>query len=222
MKLLLAEDTKDLNRALKAMLEMQNYTVDSALDGEEALSFIEKNGYDGLILDIMMPKKDGLEVLREIRARHITTPVLMLTAKAEVDDRVTGLEAGADDYLTKPFAMKELVARVHALTRRGHEYADKELSYGDITLRAETGELISENSIRLSQKEVDMLDTFLRNPEKELDCDYFLTHTWSDDRDASSDMVYLYVKYLRDKLDYINSTVTIRGDKGGPYQLMEM
>ena len=114
------------------------------------------------------------------------------------------------------------MARVHALTRRGHEYADKELSYGDITLRAETGELISENSIRLSQKEVDMLDTFLRNPEKELDCDYFLTHTWSDDRDASSDMVYLYVKYLRDKLDYINSTVTIRGDKGGPYQLMEM
>ncbi len=119
MKLLLAEDTKDLNHALVTVLSMQNYDVDAAYDGEEALSLIRQNGYDGIILDIMMPKMSGLEVLRDIRAHNITTPVLLLTAKSEVDDRVQGLDEGADDYLTKPFAMKELLARVRSLVRRG-------------------------------------------------------------------------------------------------------
>ena len=120
MKLLLAEDTQDLNHALVTVLTMQNYDVDAAYDGEEALSLIRRNGYDCVILDIMMPKKSGLEVLREMRAQNITTPVLLLTAKSEVDDRVQGLDDGADDYLTKPFAMKELLARVRSLVRRGN------------------------------------------------------------------------------------------------------
>lgn len=219
MRILLAEDTKDLNHALCTMLKMQNYDVDAAFDGEEALELIEKNGYDGLILDIMMPKKSGLEVLREIRAKHITTPVLMLTAKAEVDDRVEGLEAGADDYLTKPFSMKELIARVHALTRRRREYDKGELCAGNMTLNEETGELKAENSIRLSTREADMLEVFLLNPGKDLETDYFLTHVWADDSDADGDTVWLYIKYLRDKIDYINANAGILGEKGGPYRL---
>ena len=153
MKLLLAEDTRDLNHALVTVLTMQNYDVDAAYDGEEALSFIRRNGYDGIILDIMMPKKSGLEVLREMRAQNITTPVLLLTAKSEVDDRVQGLDDGADDYLTKPFAMKELLARVRSLVRRGREYHAKELHCGDLTLNAESLELTAENTVRLSMKE---------------------------------------------------------------------
>jgi DNA-binding response OmpR family regulator len=221
MKLLLAEDTRDLNRALTAMLKMQNYEVDSAYDGEEALDYINKNGYDGLILDIMMPKKSGLDVLKEIRARQITTPVLMLTAKSEVDDRVEGLESGADDYLTKPFAMKELIARVHALTRRGRQNKTGELHLGNVTLKEDTGELKAENSIRLSSRESEMLADFLSNSGKELDAHYFLTHLWKDDADAGEDMVLLYVQYLRDKLSYINANLEIQGDKTGPFVLTE-
>ena len=149
MKILLAEDTKDLNKVVTQMLEMQDFDVDSAFDGEEALKLALSNGYDGIVLDIMMPKMSGLDVLKEIRSRNIVTPVLMLTAKAEVDDRVEGLDAGADDYLTKPFAMKELMARVKALTRRGSQYAAKELSFGDLTLKSESLELIASNTVRL-------------------------------------------------------------------------
>ena len=128
MKLLLAEDTQDLNRAVTALLRHQEYEVDSAFDGEEALEYIKRDCYDGIILDIMMPKKDGLEVLKELRSRHILTPVLLLTAKAEVDDRVAGLDAGADDYLPKPFAMKELLARIRAMTRRSSTYSEGDLT----------------------------------------------------------------------------------------------
>ena len=118
MKLLLAEDTNDLNKVIKAVLEHDGYTVDSVFDGEEAMEHLKRDSYDGIILDIMMPKKDGIAVLTELRELNDFTPVLLLTAKAEVDDRVLGLEAGADDYLTKPFAMKELIARVHSMLRR--------------------------------------------------------------------------------------------------------
>ena len=136
MKILLAEDTKDLNRVLSAVLEHEGYSVDSAFDGVEALEYISRDSYDCLIFDIMMPRKDGIEALKEVREKKILTPVLMLTAKAEVDDRVAGLDAGADDYLTKPFAMKELLARVRALTRRKNEYEKNDLSFKDVSLKA--------------------------------------------------------------------------------------
>ena len=152
MKILLAEDTKDLNRALCAILKHEGYDVDAAFDGEEVMDFIERDSYDCLVLDIMMPKKDGIQALTEIRAKNIITPVLMLTAKSEIDDRVAGLDAGADDYLTKPFAMKELLARVRALTRRKTEYGTNDLRYNDVLLSAQTFELASENSVRLSVK----------------------------------------------------------------------
>lgn len=219
MKLLLAEDTRDLNHALVTMLQLQHYDVDAAFDGEQALEMIEKNGYDGIILDIMMPKKNGIEVLREIRRRNIVTPVLMLTAKAEIDDRVEGLDAGADDYLTKPFSMKELAARIRAMTRRNTTYAAKNLSYGDITLNAETLELTSENTVRLSLKECELLQTLLMNKDKPLDTAYLLEHVWKEDTGAGPDTVWLYINYLRKKLNYIDSSVSITGEKDGSFQV---
>ena len=220
MKILLAEDTADLNKVVTQMLEMQGFDVDSALDGQEALDLALSNGYDGIILDIMMPKLSGLEVLKEIRGRNIVTPVLMLTAKAEVDDRVEGLDAGANDYLTKPFAMKELLARVKALTRRGSQYAAKEISFGDITLKSDSLELISSNTVRLSIKEFSLMQALLLNQEHPVDNNYLLEHVWSDEEDVAEDTIWLYVNFLQGKLEYINSNVTIEGDKGGPFQVI--
>ena len=220
MKILLAEDTKDLNKVVTQMLEMQGFDVDSAFDGEEALKLALSNGYDGIVLDIMMPKLSGLQVLKEIRSRNILTPVLMLTAKAEVDDRVEGLDAGADDYLTKPFAMKELMARVKALTRRGSQYAAKELSFGDLTLKSESLELIASNTVRLSIKEFSLMQTLLLNQEHEVDNNYLIEHVWNDENDASEEPVWLYVNFLQGKLSYVNSNVEIKGDKGGPFRVV--
>ncbi len=220
MKLLLAEDTVDLNKVVTEMLTISGFDVDSAFDGKEALDLALKNGYDGIILDIMMPKLSGLEVLKELRERNIVTPVLMLTAKAEVDDRVEGLDAGADDYLTKPFAMKELLARVKALTRRGRDYAAKELSFGDIILKSESLELISENTVRLSLKEFELMQTLLLNQEHTVDCNYLLEHVWNDAEEVTEETVWLYVNFLQGKLEYIDSSVVIKGEKGGPFQVV--
>jgi len=220
MKLLLAEDTRDLNRVVTAMLRHEGYIVDSAYDGEEALVDILSNGYDAIILDIMMPKMDGLSVLREMRKRGINTPVLLLTAKAEVDDRVEGLDAGADDYLPKPFAMKELLARIRAMTRRRTEYSTDLLRFGDFTLNAENFELASENSVRLSVKEFALLQTFMLNEDKALDSDYILSHVWEGEKESNESTVWLYVNYLKRKLTSIDSNATISGEKGGPYQLV--
>ena len=199
MKLLLAEDTKDLNHALVTVLSMQNYDVDAAYDGEEALSLIRQNGYDGIILDIMMPKMSGLEVLRDIRAHNITTPVLLLTAKSEVDDRVQGLDEGADDYLTKPFAMK----------------------CGDLTLNAENLELTAENTVRLSMKEFELMHLLIQNEGKELSTKGLLEHVWSDEPDAGADTVWLYINFLRGKLGSISSSVVITGEAGGSFCLRQ-
>jgi DNA-binding response OmpR family regulator len=220
MKILLAEDTLDLNKVITSMLEMQGFVVDSAIDGAQALELALSNGYDGIILDIMMPKMDGLEVLKEIRRRNIVTPVLMLTAKAEVDDRVEGLDAGADDYLTKPFAMKELMARVKAMTRRGSQYAAKELSFGDITLKSESLELICANTVRLSLKEFSLMQALLLNQEHPVDTNYLIEHVWNDETGVEEDTVWLYVNFLQGKLEYINSGVTIKGEKGGSFQVV--
>ncbi len=163
MRLLLAEDTADLNRTVTMVLEHEGYEVDSALDGEQALELAMANTYDGVILDIMMPKKSGMEVLREMRKHQILTPVLLLTAKTEIDDRVAGLDAGADDYLAKPFAMKELLARIRSMIRRQDSYTEKEMRYMDISLNAEDFALTSGNSIRLSIKEFELMKNLLAN-----------------------------------------------------------
>ncbi len=219
MKILLAEDTADMNRVLTAALTHEGYDVDSAYDGEEALEYVKANGYDAMVLDIMMPKKDGLQVLRELRESNIVTPVLLLTAKAEVDDRVAGLDAGADDYLVKPFAMKELLARVRAMTRRKTEYAAKKLQFGDFALDDESFELSCENSVRLSVKEFELLQALIVNQNHEVSTQYLLEHVWEGIEEAAADTVWLYVSYLRGKLSSIASSVKILGERGGSFRL---
>ncbi len=221
MKILLAEDTRDMNHVLTVALQHEGYDVDSAYDGEEALEFVKKSGYDAMILDIMMPKKDGIEVLKELREENIVTPVLLLTAKAEVDDRVAGLDAGADDYLTKPFAMKELLARVRAMTRRKKEYAAKKLQFGDFSLDDESFELACENSVRLSVKEFELLQALILNQNHEVSTQYLLEHVWEGAEDAGADTVWLYISYLRGKLSSVASNVQIEGERGGSFRLLE-
>ena len=219
MKILLAEDTRDMNYVLTAALTHEGYDVDSAFDGEEALDFVRTNGYDAMVLDIMMPKKDGLQVLKELREENIVTPVLLLTAKAEVDDRVNGLDAGADDYLTKPFAMKELLARVRAMTRRKTEYAAKKLQYGDFSLDDEKFELSCENSVRLSVKEFELLQALILNQNHEVSTQYLLEHVWDGAEEAGPDTVWLYISYLRGKLRSVASNVEIEGERGSSFRL---
>ena len=221
MKLLLAEDTRDLNRSVTVLFQMQDYEVDSAFDGEQALDFLKNDSYDCVVLDIMMPKTDGYGVLAEMRRRHISTPVLLLTAKAEIDDRVTGLDAGADDYLPKPFAAKELLARVRALTRRRQMDAFEELRVGSLVLDAGKYTLSSANSVRLSNKEFDLMALLMSNTDLALSTRYLLEHVWKHDADAQEDTVWLYISYLKRKLQAVNAPYTIAGSKGGSFQLAE-
>ena len=213
MKILLAEDTRDLNRAVTALLDHEGYEVDSAFDGEEAMDYILKSDYDGVVLDIMMPKKDGLEVLKEMRSRHILTPVMLLTAKTEIDDRVAGLDAGADDYLPKPFAMKEFLARIRSMTRRSKEYGASELTFEDITLSPKDFVLSARNTVILTAKEYELMDVLLANKDTELSTEYLLSHIWRNEENAHADTVWLYITYLKGKLKSVGSKVGITGAK---------
>ncbi len=221
MKILIAEDTQDLNRAVTVLLTHSGYEVDSVFDGEAALRKIEESGYDAVILDIMMPKLDGLSVLRTMRARNINVPVLMLTARAEVDDRVEGLMAGADDYLPKPFAMKELLARVVSMTRRRTEYDPSETQFGDFFVNGETLELRSENAVRLSIKEYELLRLFIAQAGRTIDEGFIIEHIWSSEPTAGPDTVLLYVNYLRRKLSAVSSAALIAGGREEGYKLTE-
>ena len=220
MKILLAEDTADLNRVLTVALTHAGYEVDAVFDGQEALEHIRENGYDLMVLDIMMPRVDGIQVLKEIRRQNNIAPVLMLTAKAEIDDRVEGLDAGADDYLTKPFAMKELLARVRAMTRRRTEYGTGELRFADLLLKTENFELSCENAVRLSVKEFELLQTLILQQEREVSTGYLLEHVWQNAENAQEDTVWLYISYLRGKLESVASKVTITGHKGGSFRIV--
>ena len=221
MKILLAEDTKDMNRVITAALEHEGYEVDSTFDGEEALAHARRSGYDAAILDIMMPKMDGLQVLKALRAENIALPVLLLTAKAEIDDRVKGLDAGADDYLTKPFAIRELLARIRAMTRRRTNYAAQALRFGDISLDDEKFELSCTNAVRLSVKEFELMQSLVLNAGREVSTQYLLEHVWEGSETAGEDTVWLYISYLRGKLIAVNSRVGIGGEKGGSFMLVE-
>ena len=222
MKILLAEDTRDLNRSVSFLLEHEQYEVDSAFDGEEALNYLKTDSYDCIILDIMMPKVDGLGVLTELRRRHILTPVLLLTAKAEIDDRVAGLDAGADDYLPKPFASKELLARVRALIRRQPSYQFAEVRMGDILLDTGRYALSSANSVRLSNKEFDLMLLLMSNPDIPLSTAHLIEHVWKNEEGAQEDTVWLYICYLKRKLQMVSSSLTITGQRGGSFQLKEV
>lgn len=222
MKILLAEDTKDLNHAVTVLLQHEGFDVDTAFDGQQALDLIAEGGYDAVILDIMMPKVDGITVLTNMRQKHNMTPVMLLTAKTDIDDRVAGLDAGADDYLPKPFAMKEFLARVRALVRRGgsDDSRDK-IMYAGLVLNGEDLSLSSENTVRLSLKEYELMREFMKNPGRELATNYLLWKIWNNEKEADEDTVWLYVSYLKNKLRSIVTAVTIIGDKGGAFILTE-
>lgn len=221
MKILLAEDEKELSRALTAILEHSKYSVDAAYNGIEALELAVNNAYDAMIFDIMMPKMDGIELLRHIRESGDHTPVIMLTAKSEIDDRITGLDAGADDYLSKPFAMGELLARLRSMTRRSTSYTPLKLTVGSVTLDTEEQEIRSENSIRLAGKESRLMEYLMQNAGKALSTDDLFAHIWSNDRNAEPKIVWMYICFLRNKLRAINADILIEGEENGSFTLME-
>lgn len=220
MRLLIAEDEKELSNALAAVLKHNNYSVDTVYDGADAYDFALSGNYDGIILDIMMPKMDGLEVLSRLRSGGINVPVLLLTAKSEVEDRVKGLDAGADDYLTKPFAMSELLARIRAMTRRSSQLSSNELSFGDITLSRATYELVGEKgSVRLGSKEFQMLEYMMTNPNMLISTEKFMEKIWGFDSETEMSVVWVYISYLRKRLTAVGSKVVIRAARGAGYTL---
>ena len=221
MKLLFAEDERSLSRAITHILEKNCYSVDAVYDGQAALDYLENGDYDGIILDIMMPKVDGITVLRELRSKGNHVPVLMLTAKAEIDDKVLGLDTGANDYLTKPFDTKELLARIRAMTR-GNRAVDATLNYGNITLNRTNFELSSPTgSFRLANKEYQMMELLMANAGQLISSDQFLEKIWGLDSNVESSVVWVYISYLRKKLTALNAKVSIRAVRNAGYVLEE-
>ena len=221
MKILVAEDEPQLLRVLTVAMEHAGYDVDPVDNGLKAVEHAKENSYDVSMLDIMMPVMDGITALKKIRESGDKTYILMLTAKAEVDDRVTGLDSGADDYLTKPFSLKELLARLRSKERREDDFTPNKLELGDVTLNVSKQELVSHNSIRLSGTETQLMNYFLLNQNKELSTEELLNHVWKNDIDANADVVWIYISYLRQKLQSIQSSVRIEDDKGGSYKLVK-
>ena len=223
MRILLAEDERSLSRAVSALLEKNNYSVDAVYDGEEALAFLDSGNYGALILDIMMPKLDGLEVLRRLRQQGDPIPVLMLTAKSEVEDKVTGLDTGANDYLTKPFSTAELMARIRAMTRSqtGNQVTSR-LTLGSITLDQTTFELSSTyGSFRLANKEYQMMELLLRNPRQLIPTERFLERIWGYDSEVELNVVWVYISYLRKKLSALKADIQIKATRNAGYSLEE-
>lgn len=222
MRLILAEDEEELSKALVAILKHNNYSVDAVYNGQDALDYIENGNYDGVILDIMMPKMDGITVLKTIRSHGISIPVILLTAKSEIDDRVDGLDSGADDYLTKPFSTKELLARIRAMTRRHTDTTDSILKFADLSLDRATYQMQCGNeSIRLANKEYQMLEMLMTNPGQIISVDQFMDKIWGYDSDAELNVVWVYVSYLRKKLTSLSSQVQIKATRGLGYSLEE-
>lgn len=223
MRLLFAEDEKSLSRAITAILKKNHYEMDAVYDGEEALAYLECGTYDGAILDIMMPKKDGLTVLKEIRRQGNNTPVLMLTAKAEIDDRVLGLDSGATDYLTKPFAAPELLARIRAMTRTQMTQNTSSLSFGNLSLNQTSFELSSPSgSYQLTNKEFQLLELLMANPGQVISSDRLFEKIWGYESDADPSVIWVYISYLRKKLTALNASVRIRAIRNAGYRLEEI
>lgn len=220
MRLLLAEDERTLSDALVTLLSHSNYSVDAVYNGQDALDYIEAGNYDCAVLDIMMPKMDGITVLKKIRAQGITIPVLLLTAKSEIDDRVEGLDSGADDYLTKPFASKELLARVRAMTRRMPEMTNNLLSCGNVTLSRGDFTLTGpDGNTRLANKEFQMLEMLMMNPNQAIPTERFLEKIWGYESESEINVVWVNISGLRKKLAAIGGNITIKAARGIGYLL---
>ena len=221
MRILLAEDEKPLARAIVKIFEKNNCSADAVHNGEDALHYIEAGNYDAAVLDIMMPKLDGISVLKALRARGNNIPVVMLTAKSEVEDKVRGLDSGADYYLTKPFDSRELLAALRAVTRTQAE-ADSRITVGNITLNRSTYELSSPSgSFRLANKEYQMMELFMANPRCIIPAERFMEKIWGFDSDAELNVVWVYISYLRKKLTALHANVSIRASRNAGYSLEE-
>ena len=220
MRVLLAEDEKSMSRALTVILTRNNYSVDAVYNGQDALDYITGGDYDLAILDVMMPGLDGFEVLRRIRAKGIQIPVMMLTAKSQVDDKVEGLDLGANDYLTKPFDGKELLARLRAMTRKNTPAEGNELKFGNITLNRASFDLSSPaGSVKLSSKEFQMMEYLMSNPGMLITTERFFDKIWGLDFEGDSSIVWTNLSYLRKKLIQIGANVRIKAARNAGYSL---
>lgn len=218
MRLLIAEDDRDISKALVMILEKNNYSVDSVFNGKEAYEYAVSDNYDGIILDIMMPELDGIEVLTKLRSERISTPILLLTAKAEVDDRVAGLDAGADDYLAKPFARSELLARLRAMLRRKGEFQPDILEFKSVTLNKATYELgYNDKYVRLASREFQMLEMLMKMPGQVIPTEQFMDKIWGWDSEVEVSIVWVYISNLRKKFATIQAPIEIHAIRGVGY-----
>lgn len=221
MRLLLVEDEKHLSEALQQILIKNKYTVDTVYNGDEGLEYALTGVYDIIILDIMLPKLNGIEILKMIRKRKISTPVILLTAKGSIEDKILGLDSGADDYLPKPFSPDELLARLRALTRRNGDFINENiLEFSDIKLNLSTYDMMTnDNSITLTQKEFDILKYFMQRPKLVVSKDDLITKLWGFDSDIEHNNIEVYISFLRKKLSYVESNVKITTIRRVGYRL---
>jgi len=221
MRILLAEDERSLSRVLVTIFQKNNYSIDAVYNGEDALAYLQSGNYDVAVLDIMMPKMDGITVLRQIRSAGSQIPVLMLTAKAEVDDKVLGLDSGANDYLPKPFDTKELLARLRAIAR-SQTAADTKLRMGNISLDGSTFELSSPSgSFRLANKEFQMMEFLMANLRHVISSERLMEKIWGYDSEAEINVVWVYISYLRKKLSVLHADIQIKASRNEGYSLEE-
>ncbi|MBO7360705.1 MAG: response regulator transcription factor [Clostridia bacterium] len=223
MKLLLAEDEKRMNRTLCELLKQEGYDVDSFENGEDAAYAAESGIYDVIVLDVMMPGLDGFRVAKRVREAGVTTPILMLTAKSELDDKVEGLDSGADDYLTKPFMTRELLARIRALVRRGMPFSDGRLTYGDISLDIKQAILFCDSgkSVRVGEKELRILEYLMANRGRVLSREQIALKVWGYDSETEYNNVEVYMSFARKKLSFVGSKCEIKALRGIGYELRQ-
>jgi DNA-binding response OmpR family regulator len=220
MRLLLCEDERSLSKAIVTILEKSNYSVDAVYDGEEALEYASTGNYDGIILDLMMPKLDGMSVLKAIREKGDLTPVLILSAKSEIENKVDGLDAGANDYLTKPFEVRELLARIRAMTRSLGGQVDSTLSFGNVKLDCTNYTLRTESATTsLANKEFQIMEMLMRHPSHLISTEKFMERIWGYDSETEINVVWVYISYLRKKLTNIGADIRIMAHRGTGYSL---
>ncbi len=220
MRLLIAEDERDLAEALTVFFEKNHFSVDAVNDGFSAYEYGLSGAYDAIILDVMMPKMNGFEVLQKLRREGVKAPIMMLTAKGQKEDRILGFDAGADDYLPKPFEPDELISRVRAMLRRGEEYTPTVLAFGDLTLNTNNGTLTcGHQSIRLSGREFQLMELFLRSPKIIFPAEGLMERIWGWDSEAEIHVVWVHISNLRKKLKALGSRVSIYANRGLGYLL---
>ncbi len=223
MRLLLAEDEVELSNAIVAVLKHNNYSVDAVYNGQDALDYIENGNYDAVILDIMMPQMDGITVLKRVRAQGNKIPIMILTAKTDVDDKVLGLDSGADDYMPKPFEMKELLARLRAITRRLTETSDNILTFMNLSLDRTTCIMSTDKgSYKLANKEYQLLEMLMSHPHKVISTDTLMEKIWGYDSESEINVVWVYISYLRKKLKNVSAQVQITASRNLGYCLEEL